>query len=577
MDYEKKNKDAISTIKQALRQLATNGVPVGNIIEAIKDIEEKYAESEGERIRKLLIEAVIQVLQDQYCSNRGVSKEKVLAWLEKQGQTFTKKDVDDAYLKGVCDTKHELEKQGKQKPANEVEHKFNVGDFLVSDYCMGKVVELTNDAYLLDTEQGIPFSCEHNAHIWTIQDAKDGDVLFTSSTASHETFIFKGIDEKGNTKCYFSYDSEDGFREGIYHFIGRATNCKPATKEQRDLLFKKMHEAGYEWDAEKKELKKIEQKKTPIEGEFPYDNPSDTLEGEIENIWGKLSSGDRFSATKEGFREVITHFVNYIKEQDDWKLVEQKPAWSEEDDIMAHDIDYALRCQITYPISRLQSMSTWINNLKERVQPNPAWSEEDRRMLIGLIDELDAIMNKATPNEISVYSKYANWLNSIKDRVGCKVNCTTTKQRSEEMGKLFLDAISLLRDYASGVDKNSQLGKKIGRADAFLSDLYHNAFYPSTHNMREDLRKAEWSKEDEYYYGIIQHILNNEWVKEIDEENAINWFKSLKERYIWKPSDEQMKALEHAINCYSGVSPTNTEEVYTLEIMKEQLKKLREE
>ena len=99
-------------------------------------------------------------------------------------------------------------------------------------------------------------SPQTNERTWTIEDAKDGDVLFTSSTASHETFIFKSIDEKGNAECYFAYDSEDGFREGKYHFIGRATNCKPATKEQRDLLFQKMKEAGYEWDAEKKELKK---------------------------------------------------------------------------------------------------------------------------------------------------------------------------------------------------------------------------------------------------------------------------------------------------------------------------------
>ena len=28
-----------------------------------------------------------------------------------------KKDIDDAYLKGVCDAKNELEKQGEQKPA----------------------------------------------------------------------------------------------------------------------------------------------------------------------------------------------------------------------------------------------------------------------------------------------------------------------------------------------------------------------------------------------------------------------------------------------------------------------------
>lgn len=101
---------------------------------------------------------------------------------------------------------------------------------------------------------------DNNAHLWTIQDARNGDVLFTSSTASHETFIFKNIDEKGNAKCYFAYDSEDGFREGKYHFIGRVTKCKPSTKEQHDILFQKMKEAGYEWDAEKKELIKIEQK-----------------------------------------------------------------------------------------------------------------------------------------------------------------------------------------------------------------------------------------------------------------------------------------------------------------------------
>ena len=32
-------------------------------------------------------------------------------------------------------------------------------------------------------------------------------------------------------------------------------NLHPATKEQRDLLFQKMKEAGYEWDSERKKLK----------------------------------------------------------------------------------------------------------------------------------------------------------------------------------------------------------------------------------------------------------------------------------------------------------------------------------
>ena len=159
-------------------------------------------------------------------------------------------------------------KEEKVDNANKVEPEFKVGDWItfygVNPFKILKIESEINGVldYLLLDQNGHDFyfnktHVDKNARLWTIQDAKDGDVLFTSSTASHETFIFKSIDEKGNAECYFAYDSEDGFREGKYHFIGRATNCKPATKEQRDLLFQKMKEAGYEWDADKKELKKL--------------------------------------------------------------------------------------------------------------------------------------------------------------------------------------------------------------------------------------------------------------------------------------------------------------------------------
>ena len=37
-----------------------------------------------------------------------------------------------------------------------------------------------------------------------------------------------------------------------------AEGFTPATKEQRDFLFQKMKDAGYEWDEDKKELKKLD-------------------------------------------------------------------------------------------------------------------------------------------------------------------------------------------------------------------------------------------------------------------------------------------------------------------------------
>jgi hypothetical protein len=72
-------------------------------------------ESEDERIMKAIGYAIGQSTHSDSTLINGVSSKKALAWLEKQGQTFTQKDVDDAYLKGVCDTKQELEKQGEQK------------------------------------------------------------------------------------------------------------------------------------------------------------------------------------------------------------------------------------------------------------------------------------------------------------------------------------------------------------------------------------------------------------------------------------------------------------------------------
>ena len=146
---------------------------------------------------------------------------------------------------------------------NKIKPKFKVGDFIANDYCFGKVIEITNDAYLLDTEQGIPFSYEHNAHIWTIQDAKAGDVLALSYASQNYILIYKGLYEKTmmSVFCFYCVEEDTYYDEtDSFHVMNCGEIITPATKEQRELLFAKMKDAGYEWDAEKKELKKIEQK-----------------------------------------------------------------------------------------------------------------------------------------------------------------------------------------------------------------------------------------------------------------------------------------------------------------------------
>ena len=75
----------------------------------------ELAESEAERIRKALVKMVHDTTGDELWVDYNVDKEDAIAWLEKQRETYTKKDVDNAWLKGICDAKRELEKQGEQK------------------------------------------------------------------------------------------------------------------------------------------------------------------------------------------------------------------------------------------------------------------------------------------------------------------------------------------------------------------------------------------------------------------------------------------------------------------------------
>ena len=103
--------------------------------------------------------------------------------------------------------------------------------------------------------------------LWTIQDAKDGDVLAAKS--GNRIFLYNGDCDLRHRPCAYC-GTYKGFSEILFSkcAIGNYftdEDVYPATKKQRDLLFVKMKEAGYEWDAEKKELKKIKDKPLVID------------------------------------------------------------------------------------------------------------------------------------------------------------------------------------------------------------------------------------------------------------------------------------------------------------------------
>ena len=97
--------------------------------------------------------------------------------------------------------------------------------------------------------------------VWSIKDAKPGDVL---ANGNH-ILILKELDYDWYTNgtpysvhAYCGIKPNGNFELGKEHWCFCGTlYMRPATSEERDLLFAKMKEAGYQWDADKKELKKI--------------------------------------------------------------------------------------------------------------------------------------------------------------------------------------------------------------------------------------------------------------------------------------------------------------------------------
>ena len=193
------------------------------------DIFPETKENDGERIRKTLLGYFND--QDAQYTFRGLTNKEVIAWLEKQGE---------------------------QKPSNKVEPKFKVGDCIVRNG-LGtyKIVEVCKSWYeVISYKDGLQYSIgfddEKNCHLWSKEDIKRGDVIQLGEV----TAIFN--EHIGNEKCtcYCSifngeFEIPINYDDSIYGFY----YCSPATKEQRDLLFKKMKEAGFKWYSKKKMLK----------------------------------------------------------------------------------------------------------------------------------------------------------------------------------------------------------------------------------------------------------------------------------------------------------------------------------
>lgn len=232
MDYEQKYKTALETAKGLYNSIFVNN-------DILEQIFPELGESDDEKIKKWLIGYFNQYTIDgmPVTFGNGLNVKDITAWIEKQGN-------------------------------NDVKPKFKVGDYIKHNTLpnfIAKVISINGDSYGIESIEkhyrAEYYNAEQNFHLWTIQDVKDGDVLAASDDS---VFIFESV--SGNACVPHVALPNNGkliINRGLKLAWETVEGVKPATKEQRDTLFAKIKEAGYEWVDHKKELIKLNNSNEP--------------------------------------------------------------------------------------------------------------------------------------------------------------------------------------------------------------------------------------------------------------------------------------------------------------------------
>ena len=182
----------------------------------------------------------------------------LLTWLDKKGeqeepQVYETEDGEIITYPGTDRNKF-------------VEPNFHEGDWVVNKFGDSWHIDsIDKKNYQVSDGKGnynyFPISKQDEMHLWTIKDAKTGDVLAND----HHILILKELvyDWSSNGTPY-SVKAYCGIKPNGNFEIGKDNWCfcgtlhiLPATKEQRDALRKAMNNAGYEWNDKTKTLEKL--------------------------------------------------------------------------------------------------------------------------------------------------------------------------------------------------------------------------------------------------------------------------------------------------------------------------------
>ena len=275
---------------------------------SLENLFPKLKESEDERIRKELIRA-FQSLNTIEVWN-GIKRTDIIAWLEKQETTqkpltfkslprlldmikpsdravaYSNKLADSLDSEGyAADSKivrtsikmmrgekvplatMDESEESTDKP-DKVSPKFGIFSWICDGISTRQISRVLDSGFYI-FDDGFNSRCEDidsKYHLWTIQDAKNGDILVAypevGSELPEQIFIFKEIKDRSYVEDAVEFHckyANNEFSVNKQSFMGQSTTGRylPATRTQRGLLISKMKKSGYEWNSHTREVEKL--------------------------------------------------------------------------------------------------------------------------------------------------------------------------------------------------------------------------------------------------------------------------------------------------------------------------------
>ena len=482
-------------------------------------------------------------------------KNRLIAWLEKQVE---QKPQGKSILEAI--------KEEKVDNANKefVDKGYEDGDWVVNNNGGSQFYQVITrswpDSKIKGAEDNLELfintaTLDKQYHLWTIRDAKDGDVLVWDDSKC--IALFKNVYDEDNFNSYGFIGHCTGKFEVSpnYHSIEGA---HPASKEQRDLLFQKMEEKGYEWDAKKKELKKIEKK------------PANTVEPKFRE--GDSIQFKGFGHNRYPIKEVcgLSHYINTMGNRMDMsytdanfevikdaeKRNEQKP-YGQRQECIDCQFNYAGECKGYCAMKRGEHKPTDKVEPKFRVKyAGSEYNVLEVKEIAGIIfygieDEPHHI-DYVRPDHCDIISGYG-----VKE----KGNPYPTESAIFlEQNTAWNEADDAMRNFIALILRNHQSDEDFTTFETTFKDCID--WFKSLKERVQPQAKQEWSEEDMKMIELLVSIFEVNYsdgfykvnpigttnMQGIHASEIIKWLKDVKERVqpqnMWISVDKEVYIKE---------------------------------